>query len=501
MGGKPGSFFILIFILAIGAFSCKLESETIDPSPGNGLVFSADTFWFDTIFTDIKTPTLRVRIYNPNDKAVNIKSVFVNGVNGQFPYSFYINGRFGPTKVNDVKIEGKDSAYVLVSAKINPRDIATPFVVKDSLVFEIEGRTERQNVKIMAFGQDGFYLKNTSVECNTVWTKNRPYIIFDTVSVAPGCILTIEKGTKVYGYNSAFFIVRGTLIVKGTNAEPVVFEGVRRENYYADVPGQWGGILIMNTGNAEINHLIQKNSFRGIQVGEVGFSNNSVARMLLKNSFIQNMVDYGILGINAGILSINNQIADCGESGFAGLQGGSYELWHNTFGLSGNNPFQRDGKYQVVFSDNLPDSRSGNLFGSKLRVKAVNNLINGTGEDEIAFGERRVLDESFDTLFFNNILKSKQPQYFINGIANKGNQKIPSNFRFLSPFKYLFAPDTADLGSVFGTGMSLDTVTSRLVEQSEIRTILKTDINDEPRPFGPGLKPDVGAYINQKKKP
>jgi hypothetical protein len=411
----------------------------------------------------------------------------------------------GPNKVNDVLIEGKDSAYVLLSAKINPKNQDLPFVVKDSLVFEIEGRTQKQDVKILAYGQDAFYLRNTTIDCNTTWTKSRPVILLDTVSIRRNCTLTLEPGARVFGYNSAFLIVRGSLISEGTKAEPVVFQGTRPELYYQNVPGQWGGILVMDGGNAQLEHTVVKNSFRGIQVGEVGFPEDETlgnAFLLIRNSYIQNIVDYGILGVKGGILAVNNQFADCGEASFAGLQGGDYELWHNTFGSSGNNPFRRDGKYQMIFADNLPDGRTQTLYGGRLRVKAVNNLINGTEEDEVAFGERKVLDFPFDTLFFNNIIKSKQPQYFQNGRANKGNIRMPQNFRFLSPFKYFFAPDTLGSASVFGTGIPLDTARTifpAVIGNATLRDFLAKDILDSPRPVQAGKSPDVGAYNNQKK--
>lgn len=501
------------FLIALGAFvaifsSCKIESEKLDPSPGKGLVFSSDTFWFDTVFTDLKTPTLRIRVFNTNDKALKISSVYVNGVNGQFPFSFIINGRSGPTRVNDLTIEGKDSVYVLLSAKINPQNNDLPFVVEDNLVFEVQGRAEKQNVVIIAYGQDAIYLKNTSIECNTTWKKDRPIIIFDTVSVKPNCTLTIEPGTKIYGYNAAFLIVRGELRAEGNFDQPIVFQGTRRESYYNTVPGQWGGILIMDGANGVFSNVVVKNAFRGIQVGEVGLladPSRGNAFLLLRNSFIQNISDYGILGIKSGILAINNQFADCGEAGFGGLQGGDYEMYHNTFGLSGNNPFQRDGKFQVIFADNIPDSRTETTYGGKLTVKAVNNIIFGSEEEEIAFGEQKVIGTPFDTTFFNNIIRSRQNSYFIaDGIMNKGNQQVPSNFRFLKPLNYYLAPDTLDDLNVFGTGLSLTgakSIFSSVISDATLKGYLETDILGNRRPIAPLVRPDAGAYNNQKKIP
>jgi len=500
--------YLTLVFLSLGTlfYSCSTEKETLDTAPSKALTFSADTFFFDTVFTDLKTVTLRMRLYNPNDKAVNIKSAYVNGVNGSYPFSFYINGRLGPNRINDIRVEGKDSAYILLSAKFDPRNQDLPFIIKDSLVFEVEGRNTKQDVKILAYGQDALYLRNRYVTCDTVWKNDRPIILLDTVSVKRGCTLTIEKGTRVYGYNAAFLIVRGTLIVKGELDDKVTFQGTRLENYYSDVPGQWGGILIMDGGIGLINNALIKNSYRGIQVGEVGPKPAGVlenAALKITNSYVQNIVDYGILGVKGIVTAINNQIVDCGESGFAGLQGGYYELWHNTFGQSGNNNYRRDGKYQLAFADNLPDSRTQTLYGGSLHVKAVNNIVHGSEEDEIAFGKQEVPDTPFDTLFFNNLIRSKQAAYFKESNANKGNQLLPTNFKFLSPFKYDLAPDTLGAPVLFGSGLPLDTVRGlfpSFVSNVELRNILSKDILGKPRPVQPGIKPDPGAYNNRKQQ-
>jgi len=498
--------FFSLFILALCVFfySCKPEKETLDTSPSKELTFSADTFFFDTVFTDLKTVTLRLRVYNPNDKAVNIKSVYVNGVNGKYPFSFYINGRFGPNRVNNVQLQGKDSAFVLMSAYIDSKDLNNPFIIQDSLMFDVEGRSNQTNVKIVAYGQDALYLKNTDV-CDTTWKNDRPIILLGQVLVKKGCTLTLEKGTKVYGYNSAFLLVRGTLITKGTLDEPIVFQGTRLENFYSDVPGQWGGLLILDGGKGIIDHTLLKNSYRGIQVGEVGYLPDSIpenATLKITNSYIQNIVDYGILGVKGIVTAVNNQIVDCGESGFGGLQGGSYELWHNTFGLSGNNNFRRDGKYQLAFSDNLPDSRTSTIYRGQLRVKAVNNLISGTEKDELAFGERLLPEIQIDTFFYNNLMVSRQPEYFRNTNNKKGNQLLPDGFRFLSPFKYDMAPDTLGAPVLFGSGIPLDTAMAffpDFVSTIELRKFLSKDILGKPRPLQAGVKPDPGAYNNRKK--
>lgn len=498
---------LMLFLLLHTFYGCQKESEKIDPNPGQGLRFSADTIYFDTVFTGLKTVTIRVRVYNPNDKAVRIKTVSVQGVEGLKPFSFIINGRTGPYKVENVDLEGKDSAYVLVSGQINPKNQDLPFVVKDSLVFELEGRSQKQDVKILAYGQDALYLRNTSISSNTTWTSSRPIILLDTVSIRRGSTLTITPGTRIYGYNSAFLIVRGNLEVEGSLEKPVIFEGTRRENYYSDVPGQWGGILLMDGSFTQMSRTVVRNAFRGIQVGEVGPFPQGIlapAVLLVHHTLIHNMVDYGILGVKGVASVLNCQFADCGESGFSGLQGGSYELWHNTFGLSGNNPFRREGKYQLTFSDNLPDSRTQTTYVGDLTIKAVNNVIYGSEEDEIAFGQRvNGAGTKIDTIFFHNLIRSRQAYYFRNTGRTKGNQSISNSFRFIAPFKYDLATDTLGESSWFGSGLALDTITSLhpfLLDGENIRSILSQDLLGKTRKTDPGQHPDAGAYIKRNQK-
>jgi hypothetical protein len=494
---------ILILSSVLIFSACNLENERLNLNPTKELTFSADTIFFDTVFSELKTVTLRLRVYNPNDNAIRIRSVYVNGVNGAQPFSFSMKGRTGPQKLENIEMEGQDSTYLLMSARIDGRNQDNPFIIKDSLVFEVEGRNEKQDIKILAYGQDALYLRNRIIACDTVWKEDRPIILLDTVSVKKGCKLSIEPGTRIYGYNAAFLIVRGILDAKGSLEKPVTFQGTRREKYYGDIPGQWGGILIMDGGSGFMDHVRLKNSYRGIQVGEVGIKNDGTpnAGLRLTNSYIQNVVDYGILGVKGIVAAINNQFADCGESGFAGVQGGIYQLWHNTFGFSGNNPFRRDGKFQLAFSDNFPDGRTQTLYGGQLRVKAVNNLIHGTEDDEVAFGEKKVPDFDFDTTFQHNIMRTKQAVFLGNTSRNKGNRNFPAGFRFLQPFEYDLAPDTLGSAEVFGTGLPLENAQSLfpdLISDSELRSILATDILGKSRPAQDA--PDAGAFNNRKQK-
>lgn len=471
---------------------CRREEELFDPKPPSALRFSEDTLFFDTVFTTQKTATYRLKVYNPNPKTIRINSVYLNGFGGKFPFTFHINGRLGPTKVENVELLGKDSAYVLVSANIDAQNDNLPFLVQDSLCFQIEGRPSLEKVQIVAYGQDATYFRNQKLDCNSIWTRERPIIIMDTVSIQRGCTLTVEAGSRIYGYNGAALLVRGSLVVMGNNKDTVTFQGWRRESYYSRVPGQWFGIWIFDgsAGN-DINFCLIKNAYRALQVGEVGKVNDQKSTLLLRNSRIQNVVDYGVLGLQSGILAINNQFADCGEIAFAGYQGGAYELYHNTIGESGNNPFRRETPL-VAFTDHFPPNDNW-AFGAPAYAKLVNNIIMGSENNELNFVSR--IGARFDSLAYGNIIKSKDYNYFANGIRLKMNQNVPPGARFKDPLKYNFRPDSIVFAQAFGAGVRLDTMKSLLIQnQTDFRNLLKEDISGNRRKIEPDFRPDAGAY-------
>lgn len=486
---------ILISSILLGIWfsqsSCKREDELLDKNPVSALRFSEDTLYFDTVFTTQKTATYRLKVYNPNPKSVRIDAVFLNGVNGKFPFSFHINGRFGPSRVENVELLGKDSAYVLVSATIDAKNDNLPFLVLDSLTFLVNGRPNPQKVHLVAYGQDAVYYRNQNLDCNMIWTKERPIIIMDTVTVAQGCTLTVEPGTRVYGFNSAALLVRGTLLILGTPEDTITFQGWRRESYYSRVPGQWFGIWFFNTSSGnQIQYALIKNAYRAIQVGEVGKIDAQRPNLLIFNSRIQNVVDYGILGLQSVIFASGNQIADCGEIAFAGYQGGFYEFMHNTIGESGNNPFRRETPL-VAITDHFPPNENWN-FGAPLYSKLVNNIINGGESNELNLVART--GAPFETYIFGNLIKSKDYDYFQENSTQKMNLKIITTGRFQDALKYNFRPDTTVFSMPLANGIGLDTLRSRILPKTELNFVLKTDIANKPRPISTTIKPDIGCY-------
>ena len=68
-------FLLLSFIgLFIVALTACIEDD-FTTSPSDILTFSKDTVTFDTVFTDLGTPTARLQVYNKAKKSINISKV------------------------------------------------------------------------------------------------------------------------------------------------------------------------------------------------------------------------------------------------------------------------------------------------------------------------------------------------------------------------------------------------------------------------------------------
>ena len=137
--------------------------------------------------------------------------------------------------------------------------------MKDSVIVDWNGKTA--NAKLVAWGQDANYLNGDEI-CDETWTSARPYVIFNFAMVDTSCVLNMKPGTKVYLDNGASLFVFGTLKVKGDSANRVVFRNTRFDENYLQAPGQWDGLIFMESSRTnEISHAIIENGDIGIGVG------------------------------------------------------------------------------------------------------------------------------------------------------------------------------------------------------------------------------------------
>lgn len=426
---------LLLLLTGLAVWSCKPLDERADPNPSLALRFDTDTVMFDTVFTERKTITQRLLVHNDNSGAITLESVTLS--NGTGAFSFYINGRPGPD-VKNLEILGKDSAYVLISGKLPASGQNTPLVFEDSLLFQVKGRSERQQVVVVAKGQDARYVDSLYIGSDTTFTAEKPIVVFGYVFVDSTATLTIQPGARIHLYKNSYFIVKGQLKAVGTPEQPIRFTGTRLESYYSLVPSQWGYIgFIPPSAENEMRYCIVENGMRGVQVG---IPNQPQPRVDLEisNTLIRNVGDAGLWGFNAKIAGYNLVISDCGASYILGQIGGEYAFAHTTLATSGNTPFNR--KAPMVYFSNFYQESEGSpvIQNTPPKLTLYNNLIYGSLQDEFIL-------KNFPTTTTTDLTDVQN-----NGIYGRRNTNFATTNRF-----FLNTFSASDLPT-FSKGMNYD---------------------------------------------
>ena len=409
---------ILTAIFVSGIFhACRIEDEfTTDPSAK--LQFSVDTIYFDTVFTQLDSSGVRpisvtqqIRVINPNNNAVktNIR------LSGNFPSVFKLNIDGQSTnQVYGKDIYGKDSLIIFVQCYIPAGSQNLPFIVTDQILFETNGNI--QDVDLVAWGQDANYLFNDVLDCNSGnlrWTADKPYVIYDSILVPEGCVLTIDAGARIHSYNKSSILVAGTLIVNGTANNPVIFEGTRLDGDYKELSNQWAGIRFLpRSKNNVITGSIIRNGFIGVEVDSQ--SVNSNPNLTITQSHIYNMSAVGIVGYSSHIVAANNIISDCGQFGFFGALGGKYQLVHNTI-ASYNSKFNRQNP--ILVFDNTPyfDQQNNIVARYNLSFELVNNIVYGSLDEEFLINSHPQGLPITTPIIQSNLIRTKQSSLNTNG--------------------------------------------------------------------------------------
>ena len=80
--------------------------------------------------------------------------------------------------------------------------------------------------------------------------NDNPVLLTATTRIIPGVTVTADPGTDFYAYEFAQLIVEGTLSLSGTPTNPITLTS----NEVHPLNQTWGGIVITNTGQANITH-------------------------------------------------------------------------------------------------------------------------------------------------------------------------------------------------------------------------------------------------------
>lgn len=455
-------FFIGIIIGFL--FAACNKDEDINFDPNAKISFSTDSILFDTVFTSIGSSSRRLKIKNPNEKALIITHIKLSG-GDLSAFSLNINGQ-AASETNNLKLNGNDSINVFVKVNINPTNQNLPFIVEDSLLFYFNGK--KQRIPLVAYGQNAIFINNSIIKTNTTWDSKLPYLIYKSITVAKDVTLKIAPKTKILFHKNATMSIKGTLTANGSKTDSILFASDRLEKIYTDETGQWNGIhFYPESKNSHINFAVIKNGIAGITVDSL--SVNSSPKLLLTNSIIKNMEVVGFLGYQTELTAFNNLFFNCGQYLLYGVGGGTYNLKQNTF-AGYNINFARKTP-AVYLSDLISNTQFDNLY-----VDFTNNIVWGNQIDEFSI-EKKVANTILASTIKNNLLKTINKNY--NNNANILNMD-PS---FINEDKANFRLNKLSLANNKGTSLSTDPY---------FNTYLNKDLNNKSRIF----PSELGCYEN-----
>ncbi|HRH66729.1 MAG TPA: hypothetical protein PLU53_10570 [Bacteroidia bacterium] len=485
-------------ILAILALdSCKKEEFSTDSSAK--LEFSQDTVLFDTVFTQVGSATEVFTVYNRKNEPLKITSIrLASGLNS--PFRLNVDGVPGQS-FNDVEIGAKDSLFIFVEVTVDPNNQNTPLIVTDSILFETNGNL--QDIDLVAWGQDAYFHRpppNSGplffVDCNDIWSKDKPHVIYGYALVDSGCTLTINAGTQVHSHPGSGIIVlsAATLKVNGTLTEPVVFQGDRLGVDFQDVAGQWDRIWLSNitrsnlvngtseigpgSRNSEINYAIIKNGNIGLHVDTV-FASTGETTLRIENSIVKNMAGNDLLFRGAVIKAFNCVFANCGYQTAAILYGGNYDFYHCTFAN-----FWAEGNRQDPIL--LLNNYYGNIV-RQLNASFYNSIVYGNLDTEIGLDSFPVATPGrFNFRFDHALLK----------LDNSFPHSNPTNYNAIlsgASANPKFKDIENNVYEIDSTSVAVDAGDAAFVSADPV---LNLDLKGNPRPVSviPPPRPDLGAY-------
>lgn len=278
---------LLTLVALFGLIATSCIDDDFDNTPGISLQFSTDTVSFGTVFTDLGTPTARLLVFNRNKKGVNISSIRFR--DPDTPFTFNVDGVSG-SDFKDVEIRGGDSIYIFIECFIAPDSSIEPRRVADQLQFTTNGTM--QEVEVEAWGQNVKRLRGLRVENDMRLTPELPYLVFDSLTVEKGAVLTIEPGTKLLFHDKAGMTVRGRLDAVGETGKTIEMRGDRIDNVlpgvsYDILAGQWRGVRIKaESFDNRMEFVDMRSTVEGLRIDSC--SDLSRRKLTIVNSWLHN---------------------------------------------------------------------------------------------------------------------------------------------------------------------------------------------------------------------
>jgi hypothetical protein len=252
-----------------------------------------------------------------------------------------------------------------------------------------------------------------------VWDSSRAHVVYGSIRVDTGAMLTITEGTRVYFHYGSYLVVssQGSLKVNGTIAHPVSFQGDRLDPFYRDLTGQWSGIYL-EAGSADhnIENALIKNGVYGIVADQA--SQPGTVMLTLQNVVIRNMTGSGIYAIGSSINATNCLIADCGRGCLDIVYGGNYDFKHLTIANFWYTTVRRVPALSLSNYDY--DTTGQKIINPLTKAYFGNAILYGSNEEEVGFDS--VAGAQFNYFFDHVLLQTEHGvtgSHFENCLKNQ----------------------------------------------------------------------------------
>lgn len=406
---------LILFVLIV-FIGC--QKETFLTSSQHTLQFSADTIFFDTIFTKKGSITRLFKLYNPHSGSIVVDEISIANQNN---LQFFINvNGISAKKVQNITIHGGDSVFVFVQAKLNENPVDTAILHTDSIIFRYN--TIQQKIVLQAWGQNVNNVRGVLLG-DTVFTSQIPYVVYDSLVVPAGKTLTIDAGAKLYVHNNANIIVHGTLKIQGTKDKPVLITNDRLEQTYQLLPGQWGSIMFSATStNNVIRNAIIKNGTNGILVKG---TSNALVDVEILNSEINTMSSHIVYAEYGALSIVNSVLYNCNYYVVA-IMGGSCNISHATIYNYGTIGFRNTSSSVMVSNYNLANETEMLLQ----EFNCFNSIVVGQTTNEILIRSLKTQDV-LPCLFSYNLIRDtysgKDTVYYKQNVAYADSKNLFKN--------------------------------------------------------------------------
>lgn len=435
--------YLIIFIISIFAAVGCIEDD-FSTSPSDQPVFSVDTLDLGIVFTDEPTPTHRFLVHNPHSKALAISNIRISGTDASC-FRINVDGISGETFEN-VEIRPNDSIFVFVEATLPETEGDTTHIEAD-INFNTNGVTN--SVLLTATGVNVIRHRGTTITADTRFTAEKPYIVFDSLVVAPEATLTIEPGANIYFHDKAMLVVRGTLLAEGTTNAPITMCGDRTGNVVTDISfdimsRQWVGVFFTSTSHS--NRLVNttiKNTTQALAIaGDTSADYSSTPQLYMLNSRLRNSGDLVLEAYHSAIEAYGCEFAEA-ANGLVFLQGGSHHFVNCTF--ANNYLFAAIGGAAIQMAHLSADEATGIDDGSGLPFLNAyfdNCIVYGIGND-LSHGDLT----GTDVFFRRTLLKSNgsDDDNFIECIW--GEDPLYYTIREEYIFDYRLMPESPAIGA------------------------------------------------------